>query len=54
MAIDFKVKDVIHRILAKFIHAYLPAAFPGNPACTLWGLLPLRNRLVPGVVGYPR
>jgi hypothetical protein len=26
MAIDFKVKDVIHRILAKFVHAYLPDA----------------------------
>jgi hypothetical protein len=26
MAIDFTVKDVIHRIAAKFVHAYLPDA----------------------------
>jgi len=26
MAIDFKVKDVIHKIAVKFIHAFLPDA----------------------------
>jgi hypothetical protein len=26
MAIDFVVKDLIHKIIAKFIHAYLPEA----------------------------
>jgi hypothetical protein len=26
MAIDFTVKDVIHKIVVKFIHAFLPEA----------------------------
>jgi len=26
MALDFNVKDVIHRIVAKFTHAFLPEA----------------------------
>ncbi|MCL2295133.1 MAG: hypothetical protein FWC36_09770 [Spirochaetes bacterium] len=26
MAIDFKVKDVMHNIIAKFVHAFLPEA----------------------------
>jgi hypothetical protein len=26
MALDFQVKDVIHNIMAKFVHAFLPEA----------------------------
>jgi hypothetical protein len=26
MALDFKVKDIIHKVTAKFVHAFLPTA----------------------------
>jgi hypothetical protein len=26
MALDFTVKDIIHKVTAKFVHAYLPEA----------------------------
>jgi hypothetical protein len=26
VALDFKVKDIIHKITAKFVHAFLPGA----------------------------
>ncbi|MDR0707022.1 MAG: hypothetical protein LBF60_03980 [Treponema sp.] len=52
MALDFTAKDVIHKITAKFVHAFLPER--GNPPTraalspSVWTGLVRRSRLWSG------